>query len=208
VARTFRIKEEVPDLFTPRYNIAPSQNVPIVRQVTAREMVMVRWGLVPSWTDDLKIGYKLINARGETVATTPGYRSAFRHRRCLIPADGFYEWKKVGKTKQPFHIHLTDNSPFAFAGLWEYWESAEGESVESCTIVTTTANELIKPLHDRMPVILDPENYDRWLDSQFHDPEALQALLVPYSDEAMTAVSVSSFVGNARHEGPQCLEPA
>jgi putative SOS response-associated peptidase YedK len=199
----------VPDIppLQPRYNIAPTQNVLIVRQAAVREGVLVRWGLVPSWSDDLKIGYKLINARGETVATKPSFRSAFKHRRCLVVADGFYEWKKVGKAKQPYHIHLTNNSPFAFAGLWEYWESAEGESVESCTIVTTTANDVMKPLHDRMPVILGPAHYDRWLDPQHYDREALQTLLVPYPKKGLTAVPVSTFVNRPRNEGPKCVEP-
>jgi putative SOS response-associated peptidase YedK len=170
---------------------------------------MARWGLVPSWASDLSIGYKLINARSETAPSKPSFRSAFRQRRCLIPADGFYEWKKTGaKHKQPYHIHLKDGSVFGCAGLWEHWQSAEGEVVESCTILTTEANALMKQLHDRMPVILPPADHDRWLDPLAKDMAALQALLVPYPDEGMIATAVSSYVSNARNEGPKCMEPA
>ena len=207
VARAFQV-DATPSLF-PRYNISPTQSVPIVRQAAAREMVLARWGLVPSWASDLSIGYKLINARSETADSKPSFRSAFRQRRCLVVADGFYEWKKNGaKHKQPFHIHLNDGSVFGFAGLWEHWQSAEGEVVESCTILTTEANALMKDLHDPMPVILGPADYDRWLDLSAKDVAALQALLVPFPDEGMISTAVSSYVSNARNEGPKCLDPA
>jgi putative SOS response-associated peptidase YedK len=205
VARAFQV-DETPSLF-PRYNIAPTQPVPIVRQAAAREMVLARWGLVPSWASDLSIGYKLINARSETAASKPSFRSAFKQRRCLVVADGFYEWEKAGKHKQPFHIRMKDDGPFAFAGLWERWQEPGGEPVESFTILTTEANGLMKPLHDRMPVILAPWDYDRWIDSKSRDVEELQALLVPCPDEWLTATPVSTYVNSPKNEGPKCLEP-
>jgi putative SOS response-associated peptidase YedK len=205
VARAFQV-DATPSLF-PRYNIAPTQSVPIVRKAAAREMVLARWGLVPSWASDLSIGYKLINARSETAASKPSFRSAFRQRRCLIVVDGFFEWQKQGKHKQPYHIWLKDDGPFAFAGLWERWQEPGGEPVESFTIVTTEANGLMKPLHDRMPVILAPWDYDRWIDPQSREVDELQALLVPCPDEWLTATPVSTYVNSPKNEGPKCLEP-
>jgi putative SOS response-associated peptidase YedK len=185
--------------------------VPIVRRLDQpqRAWTPVRWGLIPSWAKDAKIGNKLINARGETVAEKPSFRSAFRKRRCLIPADGFYEWKKLDGGKQPHFIHLRDEEPFAFAGLWEHWTNPDdGEVIESCTIVTTEANALMRTLHDRMPVILPPADYDRWLDPATQDVEGLKELLRPYSSEEMTAYPISAYVNNPRHEGVKCLEAA
>jgi putative SOS response-associated peptidase YedK len=205
VARAFQV-DETPSLF-PRYKIAPTQSVPIVRQAASREMVLARWGLVPSWASDLSIGYKLINARSETAASKPSFRSAFKQRRCLVVADGFYEWLKIGKEKQPYHIRMKDDGPSALAGLWERWQVPEGEPVESFTILSTEANELMKPLHDRMPVILAPWDYDRWIDPRSREVDELQSLLVPCPDEWLTATPVSTYVNNAKHEGPKCLEP-
>jgi putative SOS response-associated peptidase YedK len=165
LAKRFDVPE-TPDLpfDGQRYNIAPTQQVPIVRQKDKKlEMVLAKWGLIPSWAKDMKIGNQLINARADTVATKPSFRSAFKSRRCLIPADGFYEWRKTEDGKQPFHIRMKDKEPFAFAGLWERWRPEEGEPVESCTIITTDANELMGPIHNRMPVILAPEDYATWL---------------------------------------------
>ena len=176
-ARAFQV-DPTPSLF-PRYNIAPTQSVPIVRQAAAREMVLARWGLVPSWASDLSIGYKLINARSETAASKPSFRSAFKQRCCLLAADGFYEWQKAGKHKQPYYIRMKDDGPFAFAGLWERWQEPGGERVESFTILTTVANGLMRPLHDCMPVILAPWDYDRWIDPKSSEVEELQALLLP-----------------------------
>jgi putative SOS response-associated peptidase YedK len=198
-------------LFEPRYNIAPTQPVPIVRRLDQpkREWTPVRWGLIPSWAKDAKIGNKLINARGETVAEKPSFRSAFRKRRCLIPADGFYEWKKLDGGKQPHFIHLCDEEPFAFAGLWELWTNPnDGEVIESCTIVTTEANALMRTLHDRMPVIVPAEDYDLWLDAATQDVEGLKGLLRPYPSDDMTAYPISAYVNNPRHEGVKCVEPA
>ena len=192
----------------PRYNVAPTQEVLAVRQAANgadRELVALRWGLVPHWSKDLKIGYKLINARAETVASTPAFRSAFKSRRCLVPADGYYEWRKVEKAKQPYFFHRHDDRPFAFAGLWEHWESPDGELVDSCTIVTTDANDLAYPIHDRMPVIIDPADFGLWL-NRGGDLKQCQALLRPYLGEGMEAYPVSTFVNSPGHQGPQCIE--
>src|SRR5262249_19686163 len=158
-----------------------------------RELAMLKWGLIPSWAKDAAIGYRMINARADTVAQKPSYRSAFRRRRCLLVADGFYEWQKTNDKKQPFFIGMKDESPFAFAGLWEHWENPEGEPIESCTIITTEANDLVKEIHDRMPVILPPKNYPVWLDPEVQDPEKLQKLLAQYPAKEMRAYPVSLF---------------
>jgi putative SOS response-associated peptidase YedK len=194
---------------TPRFNIAPTQPVAVVRQgTTCREMSLMRWGLIPSWAKDMKIGASLINARADTLATKPSFRTAFKRRRCLIPADGFYEWKKgEGKTKQPFYIRLKKDYPFAFAGLWEHWEGPDNSAVDSCTIVTTDANDTLRPLHERMPVILPEEDFDRWLDPKEEDAAQLGELLKPYPPEEMIAFPISTLVNNARNESPQCIEP-
>lgn len=197
--------EEVPDLPF-RYNIAPTQNVAAVRATTTgRALGLLRWGLIPHWADDPKIGYRLINARADTVASKPSFRSAFKQRRCLIAADGFYEWQKQDGAKQPFYIRRQDGEPFAFAGLWEHWQGVE-EGIESCTIITTDANELMKPIHDRMPVILAPADYDRWLDPAVQKADLLQPLLRPFPADALAAFPVSTRVNNAKNEGPTCIE--
>jgi putative SOS response-associated peptidase YedK len=160
----------------PRFNIAPTQTIPIVRanREGSRELALVRWGLVPSWAKDEKMGARMINARGETVVEKPSFRSAVKSRRCLIPADGFYEWVRTGEGKQPHFIHFSDARVFAFAGLWERWHKASGEPVDTCTVITTSPNELIADLHDRMPVILPQTVYDEWL-----EPAPLDADRVP-----------------------------
>jgi putative SOS response-associated peptidase YedK len=193
----------------PRYNIAPSQDVAVVRMINQgqRQLAMLRWGLIPSWADDPKIGYRMINARSDSVATKPSFRTAFKRRRCLIPADGFYEWKNEGKTKQPYLIELTGGELFAFAGLWESWRGAD-PPIESCTIITTEANELLSELHDRMPVILSPNDYQPWLDPANEDRESLERLLDPYPASQMRYIAVSTTVNNARNEGPECIEMA
>ncbi len=194
----------------PRYNVAPTQAVAAVRAVSGpddRELVWLRWGLVPPWADDPAIGNRLINGRAETAATKPAFRSAFRQRRCLIPADGFYEWQRIGGKKQPYYFRRRDGRPFAFAGLWEHWQGPQGP-LESCTLLTTEANDLVRPVHERMPVILEPGAYERWLDPAVHEPELLQPLLHPLPGEAMTAYPVSPTVNNPRNESPRCIEPA
>jgi putative SOS response-associated peptidase YedK len=160
-------------------------------------MAMLRWGLIPSWADDPKIGSRMINARGETVADKPSFRKAFRARRCLIPADGFYEWKKEGSKKQPYHVHRADYGLFAFAGLWERWKpKGEGAAaIESCTIITTEASEHMRVLHERMPVIIAPRDYDLWLDTPEGEAERLQMLVRPYEDDKLVITQVEGTVG-------------
>ena len=199
--------EELPEL-RPRYNVAPSQYIPIVREEDEkRRFELARWGLVPHWAKDVKIGYHMINARAETVAEKPAFRTAFKYRRCLIPADGFYEWqvKPDSKVKQPWFIVLRDREPRAFAELWEVWQSPEGEDLESCSIIVTDANELMRPIHDRMPVILAPEDWDTWLETEAKDAGGLQGLLKPYSAESMTAWPVSTKVNSPRNETAECI---
>jgi putative SOS response-associated peptidase YedK len=194
-----------------RYNIAPTQKVAVVRQDgKSRELSMMRWGLVPAWSKDPKAGPPLINARAETVATKPSFRTSFKHRRCLIPADGFFEWQKKAdsKTKIPHYIRMAKSRPFAFAGLWDRWRNGEGEPLESCTIVTTEANDLMRPLHDRMPVILPEENYAAWLDPKNENLPELEALLRPYAAIEMTAFPISTMVNSPRNERPECILPA
>jgi putative SOS response-associated peptidase YedK len=192
------------------YNIAPTQMVATVLQnpeSRKREFKQLHWGLIPSWAKDAGIGAKLINARAETVAEKPAFRSAFKHRRCLVIADGFYEWQRQQGKKQPFYFRLQDEQPFAFAGLWEKWRTAVNEEIISCTILTTAANELLQPIHERMPVILEPQDYDLWLNSQVQTPQTLQQLLRPYPASAMTAYPVSTLVNNSRHNSLECIIP-
>ena len=193
--------------FRPRYNIAPTQQVVTVTNDGARRTELMRWGLVPFWAKDLKIGYRMINAVGETLATKPAFRAAFKKRRCLILADGFFEWRKDGKSKIPTYIFLKSRESFAFAGLWETWKSPEGETVKSCTIVTTRPNEFMEPIHNRMPVILSSETEALWIDPLSEDPDILQPLLQPSPAELLESYEVSSFVNSARNEGPECIEP-
>ena len=198
-----------PDL-APRYNIAPTQSVAVVRPDTGgRQLSFLHWGLVPSWSKDRSGAARMINARGETAATKPSFRAAFQRRRCLVPADGFYEWKKTGgKTKQPYCMTLRRGGPFAFAGLWDTWKGNGEEPLESCTIITGEPNELVRAIHDRMPVIIPEEEYDTWLDPQQKDVDTLQRLLVPYPAEEMRAVAVRTVVNNPRVDSPECVEPA
>lgn len=207
VATQFQLSQ-VPDL-APRYNIAPTQQVAAVRATDAgRELVLLRWGLVPSWAKDPSVGAKMINARSETVAEKPAFRAALRQRRCLIPADGFYEWQAQAGGKQPFHIRLAEGGPFALAGLWEHWKTPEGGWLHSCTILTTEANELMRPLHERMPVILPAEHHARWLDPGLHDAGPLQELLRPFPADQMLAYPVSKAVNKVGNDGPELVVPA
>jgi putative SOS response-associated peptidase YedK len=204
-----RFKAEALSELRPRYNVAPTQNIPIVRKEGEKKrFAIAHWGLIPLWAKDTKIGYHTINARAETVASKPAFRNAFRHRRCLIPADGFYEWQVIPgfKAKQPWFIILEGRKPMAFAGLWERWRSPEGENLESCSIIVTDANELMRPIHERMPVILAPEDWDVWLESGAKDVQALQNLLKPYPAEDMKAWTVSTKVNSPRNDSVDCLE--
>ncbi len=194
----------------PRYNIAPTQTVPVIwqdPQEPIRRTSLMRWGLIPYWAKDPSIGYKLINARSETVGSKPAFREAFKSRRCLIPADGFYEWKRIVNGKQPFHFGLQDDSLFAFAGLWDRWKDAIGQAVESCSILTTTPNALLADVHDRMPVIPSPEHYDLWLDPGFRDLAATTEMLKPYDAGQMRRYAVSVRVNNVANDDAQCSQP-
>ncbi|MSR59351.1 MAG: SOS response-associated peptidase [Planctomycetaceae bacterium] len=204
-------QRELSDLFgvyvpalSPRFNIAPTQQVLSIRLTEgSREAAMLRWGLVPIWSKDPKSGPPLINARGDTVREKPSFRSAFKARRCLVPASGFYEWQTIGAGKQPYHITMTDGLPFAIAGLWEHWHGGD-KVIESCTLITTSANALMEPFHDRMPVIVAPDDFDTWLAGE---PDAAATLLRPFDPDAMTAHPVSTIVNNARNESPECVKP-
>jgi putative SOS response-associated peptidase YedK len=197
--------EHVPAI-TPRFNIAPTQDILTVRDAgDGPAAAMMRWGLIPSWAKDASIGSKMINARADTVAEKPAFRTALKRRRCLIVADGFYEWQKLdAKRKQPWYFTLPEDEPFAFAGLWECWKSPNGP-LETATIITTTANDVLAPMHYRMPVILPPETYARWLDPLADGGASIQNLLRPY-DGPMEARPVSTQVNSPRNEGPALVE--
>lgn len=208
LAQQFQL-DDLP-ILQPRYNIAPSQPVAVVRLSSSegrRRLDMLRWGLIPVWSKDPKIGNQMINAKAETAAEKPAFRAAIRRRRCLVPADGFFEWQQRGRQKQPVYICRLDKAPFAFAGLWERWEPSEGEPIESCTILTTEPNDLLRPIHNRMPVILAPQDYEVWLDPTVQQTETLQSLLKSCPAEAMEAYPVSRAVNNPRFDAPQCIEP-
>src|SRR2546426_3402586 len=199
----------LPADFTPRYNVAPTQDVPVVRAAggsDARRLDLLRWGLVPSWAPDPSVGNRMINARAETAATRPAFCDAVRRRRCLVPADGFYEWKKLegAKHKRPYLFRMKGDKPFAFAGLWDTWGRG-GEKLESFTILTTSPNELVAPVHDRMPVIVAAADFDRWLDPKFNASD-VQDVLKPYPAAEMEAVPVSQRVNSAANDDPGCAE--
>lgn len=193
----------------PRYNIAPSQAVAVIRQMpgkSLRQLDLLRWGLVPHWAKDIKISYQMINARAETLSLKPSFRTAFKKRRCLIAADGFYEWFHEGKTKQPYFIQLKNRIVFSFAGLWESWNNPDGGVIESCTIITTSANELVRKIHDRMPVILPPELYAEWLDNMI-PAESVQKFLIPFPSVKMEAYRVGPTVNSPKNDSLECLLP-
>lgn len=194
------------DVYTKRYNIAPGQLVfAIVNDGEKNRLGTLRWGLIPPWAKDPKLGYKMINARGETLAEKPAFKRAFRRQRCLIPADGFYEWPFRGKEKQPYRIRLKSGELFAFAGLWERWSAPDGTVIHSCTIITTEANELLADLHPRMPVILKKEDEALWLDRNCNDVALLETLLKPYPADEMEVYPVSSEVNSARNDYPSLI---
>lgn len=207
VRAVFHLDDE--PVLVPRYNIAPSQDVAVVRRSAAgsRELVLMRWGLIPSFARDPAVGYRMINARAESVADKPAFREAFASRRCLVLADGFYEWQPGGPYgKTPHYIRSPDKKPFAFAGLWDRWHAPDGRALETCTIVTTDANERVRELHDRMPVVLAPEQHDLWLDPAA-DRDQLLALLAPAPPAALESFAVSTVVNRPDNEGPECIEP-
>ena len=205
VAKAFGVTD-VPNIEA-RYNIAPTQNILNIRQVdNDREAVLLKWGLVPSWAKDVSIGMKLINARSETITEKPSFREAFKKRRCIIPADGFYEWQRKEGRKQPFFFQMKDESPFGFAGLWERWQGVDGQVIESCTILTTGANKVLQPVHDRMPVILHSDDYDLWLDDDLRKAELRQELLRPFEAAEMMAYQVSTAINSPKNQGATLIE--
>jgi putative SOS response-associated peptidase YedK len=198
------------DDWAPRYNVAPTQPVPIIRQHPTeprRELSLVRWGLIPSWAKDASGAARMINARSETAATTSAFRDALTNRRCLIPADGFYEWKKSGKLKQPYCFEVNDGKVFAFAGLWDRWKDPSGQWIKTCSILTTTPNAVTSAVHDRMPVILHPDCYDLWLDPGLHDVRVVSEMLKPYDAQVMRCYPVSSRVNRVANDDEGCSTP-
>lgn len=191
-----------------RYNIAPTQNILAIRHSPdGNEAVTLRWGLIPSWAKEASIGAKLINARSETVSEKPSFRGAFKRRRCVIPADGFYEWQRAGALKQPFYFKLKDDGLFGFAGLWDKWRAPNGESLETCSILTTEANALLSKTHDRMPVMLHRDSYALWLDEDVRKQELRAELLRPYPAAEMTAYAVSTAINSPQHQGAELAQP-
>lgn len=199
---------EVPPEMPARYNIAPTQPIAVVANNGQHKVEFFNWGLIPSWAKDPKIGNQMINARAETLAEKPSFKNAYKRRRCLVLADGFYEWKKEGDgAKTPMYIRLASGDPFAFAGLWEMWQTAE-DTILSCTIITTDPNDLMAQIHNRMPVILPPAAYEQWLDPAERSPDQLQGLLQPYPAELMTAYPISKLVNSPKNDSPALIEPA
>lgn len=207
VAKQFNLVE-VP-LLAPRYNIAPSQPVAIIRENSAgfRELSHAQWGLIPSWAKDSSMASKLINARSETVSEKPAFRAAIKSRRCIVPASGFYEWQSLNGKKQPIYIHPTDGKLFAIAGLWEHWKSPDGEEIESCTLLTAAPNTLISPIHDRMPVLLEPEDYALWLNPKQPKTDLFHHLFRPYPAQKMAVYPVAPLVNNPRYDASDCMQP-
>ncbi len=189
----------------PNYNVAPTQDVPVI--LPNHQMAMFRWGLIPFWAKDPTIGNKMINARAETVDEKPSFKHSLQRKRCLVVADGFYEWKKEGSTKRPYRITLKSQGLFGFAGLWDTWKSPTGDIINSCSIITTTPNDLMVPIHNRMPVILPREVENVWLDQSIVESGILKSLLVPYPADQMMAYEVSTFVNSPKNNGPECLVP-
>ncbi len=200
---------EIPE-FPPRYNVAPTQMIAAVRQELdnqQRRYVALRWGLIPSWAKDMSFGNRMINARAETVADKPAFRTALRRRRCLVLADGYFEWTKKGRTKQPHYFRMRNGQPFAFAGIWETWRDQSNERViESCAVITTEANELAQPIHDRMPAILTPRHYTVWLDPSMQEAAPLQSMLNPFESREMVVDPVSTRVNSPRNDDPGCVQ--
>jgi putative SOS response-associated peptidase YedK len=209
LAREFEAEADPELALVPHYNIAPSQQIVTVRQDGSRRLLStMRWGLVPSWAKDPAIGHRMVNARSESVLEKPAFREAFQQRRCLIPADGFYEWKKLdSKSKRPLCIGMKDGSVFAFAGIWERWKPPQGAVIESCSILTTSPNDLLQDIHDRMPVILPRDQYALWLTAPPNQARHLTELMVPYEADKMRRYEVSTLVNSPKNDLPACAEP-
>ncbi len=207
LSKNFDFDQDDDVLFEPKYNITPGQNAPIIIKEETRKCAIMRWGLVPSWSNDPLIGFQMINARGETVAQKPSFKNSLRKRRCIVPSNGFYEWKKLdNKTKTPYYIKMKNNKPFGFAGLWDTWNK-DGANLTTFTIITTSPNELIKPIHDRMPVILKKEDEDLWLNPDIQNSDVVLHLLKPFSSDDMETYEISTYVNNPRNEGEKCIVP-
>lgn len=196
-----------PQNFAPRFNIAPTQPILAIPNDDRRAADFFIWGLIPMWAKDPSIGSRLINARAETIEEKPSFRGSLKYKRCMILADGFYEWKTMGKTKIPYFIHMSDRRPFAFAGLWDSWNSPDGSQIKSCTIITTEPNDLMSLIHNRMPAILHPRDYDKWLDPSAQTPETLKPLIKPYPAEEMNAYPVSTLVNKPENDRPDLVVP-
>jgi putative SOS response-associated peptidase YedK len=194
--------------YRPNYNVAPSQDILIVKNDGKRRLVSSRWGFVPSWSKDLSAGYKMINARAETLAEKRSFKTAFEKQRCLVVADGFFEWKKEGVVKKPYYIRLKSGKPFGFAGLYNVWTSPEGEKLTTSTIVTTDANELLRPIHNRMPVITPVSKYDKWLDPSVSDKDTLSSILKPFPPEEMEYYPVTSKMNSVKYNDPENIKQA
>jgi putative SOS response-associated peptidase YedK len=209
LSEIFGITEPPSFPIEPRYNIAPTQQIPVVRQYADSQSRLdsMRWGLVPAWTKEAPSGPPLINARSETVAEKPSFRLAIKYRRCLIPVSGFYEWRREGERKTPVYIKLKNGSPMVFAGIWESWKGPDGKTTDSCSILTTAANDLMSPIHDRMPVILNPGNWEQWLERDQRDPEKLRPLYQPYPGDEIEMYPVSSMVNSVKNGGPELIDP-
>jgi putative SOS response-associated peptidase YedK len=195
--------------WSPRFNIAPTQPVPVIRQhpkEPIRQIATMRWGLIPNWAQDASGAARTINARSETAATKPAFRDPLKFRRCLIPADGFYEWARKGSSKQPFCFEVNDGGLFAFAGLWDGWKDATGTWIKTCSILTTTPNAVTSAVHDRMPAILEPDNYDLWLDPGMQNVAAISELLKPYDAKSMRCYPVSNRVNHVANDDEDCSQ--
>lgn len=190
----------------PRFNVAPTQLSAVVRNLGEHNRLdLLKWGLVPGWSKDPSFGSRLINARSETVTEKPAFRHAIKYRRCIVPTSGFYEWEQTGKKKQPYYIQMADQTPMCLAGLWESWKAPDGNFLETFTILTTAANKLVAPLHDRMPVILQPDTFNLWLNNTIHDPDHLKQLYQPFPDELLQVFKVPDLVNNPRFDSPACI---
>ncbi len=209
VEEYFDTESDEPE-WTPRYNIAPSQPVPVIRQnpkEPRRELSLMRWGLIPSWAKDASVAARMINARSETAGTKPAFRDPLTNRRCLIPADGFYEWQRTGKVKQPYCFEVNDGELFAFAGIWDRWTDPSRNTVETCSILTTSPNAVTSAVHDRMPVILDPDSYDIWLDPGMRDVTTTSELLKPYDAHQMRCYPISTRINYVSNDDEECSAP-
>lgn len=207
IKKLFNVKEVLSDV-SPSYNIAPSQDVAVVVKDGENKLITCRWGFIPSWSKDESVGYKLINARAETVAVKPMFKGAFEKHRCLIVADGFYEWRKKDKVKSPVYIHLKSGEPFGLAGIYNVWTSPEGKHICTCTIITTDANDLIEPIHNRMPVIIPRDKQEMWLEPDTRDNAAMLSLLKPYPSEGLELYDVSTRVNSPKYNSPDCIRPS